>query len=275
VCKGAFFFVRTLIWTADLFGIRLPLRVALELLSDRVVQLSRHASDNGLHLPPMLREKSIAIKKILGSLGLHDAAKEISGTTTEPKEHPHKGFSQSIRETNVEVQPSPHDSVSASAGNATQSSPEDNNIHRDNSFGSDLRTWDNYATVEDLTTIPEFRDASLDPLDTIPLPETTVDNFEHGPEAQPFGDLAGYDYTGVDGSEGRSSNESLVDELSHRVGILTIGPDGRTKLHGPSSILNIEQAQAQGGSDGFVNRTRHTTDQSKRVHDRSRVPGEL
>jgi hypothetical protein len=268
-------FFRTLTWTADLFGLRLPLRVAIELLSGRVVQLSRHASDNGLHPPPMLPDKSITIRKILRSLGLHDAAKEISGTTVDPKEHPHSSFLPSIRETNAEVQLSPKDSVSASAGNLAQSSPGEDNINRDNSFESDLRFWDSYQTVEDLTTIPELGDTSLESLDTVLLPGTTVDNPGHGPEAQPSGDIAGYDYTGGDGSEECSSNESLVDELSHRVGTLTIGPDGRTKLHGPSSILSVGQAQAQGGSDRFVNCSRHAIDHSKGLQDRSRVPGDL
>lgn len=222
-------------------------------------------------MPP---EKSNTLKKLLGSLGLHDAAEAMSKTPADPKQHYNSSLSPSIHGTGIEIHPSPNDSVSAAAENVPQDSTEEDNVYHDNTFGSDLRLWESNASAENFATIPAFDDRALEPLDKVPLPELGVDNYDHGTEIQSFVDLGGDSYTKGDCSEGRSSNESLVDELSHRVGTLTVGPDGRTKLHGPSSIFNIEQVQAQGGSDKFATRSRHT-DTSKESQDGSAVPEEL
>jgi hypothetical protein len=49
---------------------RVPLRVAIELLSSRVDQLCCFIRDNGLQPPPMQEESALALAKVLESLGL-------------------------------------------------------------------------------------------------------------------------------------------------------------------------------------------------------------
>jgi hypothetical protein len=55
---------------ADTTSNRLPLRVAIELLSNRVSQLCCFIQDNGLQPPPMQKEKAKALASVLESTGL-------------------------------------------------------------------------------------------------------------------------------------------------------------------------------------------------------------
>lgn len=75
-------------------------------------------------------------------------------------------------------------------------------------------------------------------------------NFENGPDNAGQMDGPTSDFTHTDtGDDDGDSNESLVDELSHRVGTMSIGPAGRTKLYGPSSIGNFDGLGSPGVQD--------------------------
>lgn len=56
--------------TVCFFPDRISLRVAIDLLSNRVDQLCRFVIDNGLQLPSMSQERDIALKNVIDSLGL-------------------------------------------------------------------------------------------------------------------------------------------------------------------------------------------------------------
>lgn len=218
--------------------------MAIELLSDRVVELCRFMTDSGLQTPPMEDEKALTLKTILGNMGYHDAVKGLMGT-----EGYRNKASQLTAETGMRPQQpeSQQELTQKPSGRSTD-------LEESCRIGNSGSPWDSYDawlpedTRQMLTsqTSPLADDHGVGLLNdsqstALPMPQT----------------FAGTSDENSDSYE--ESHESLVEELSNRVGTLTIGPAGRTKLRGPSAILNIDET----GDPSVLN---HPVIQSTRVH---------
>ncbi|KAL4807863.1 fungal-specific transcription factor domain-containing protein [Aspergillus unguis] len=218
---------------------KLPLRVAIELLSSRVSQLCCFMRENGLQPPPMPQEKDTALKKVLDVLGLAEINSALTksiasiseqnlardeGTSTgilnplpgldQTEQHP-SGFTGPRRSDDsfaipLAVESDPPDIL------PYQDIPE---IDTDNgaSPGWPLETNAGFVRPHD-ASIPAALEQVPDILDPL---------------------LADDDSTLVEDSSSPESIEGLVDELSDRVGTLHIGPGGQTQFYGPTSTFNL------------------------------------
>jgi hypothetical protein len=229
--------------SAKTFRFRLPLRIAIELLSARVAQLSQHMTSNGLQPPPMPPGKSAALGEVFASLGLQNALRDSlvesadTLSATDPATRLMDSDITALHQSPIEFPAAPltvdaHDSF------------RQEERHECESFGNDLQLWSSCGNAE----IPHH---------TSGLENTSPHILDISPHQKVFGASADtmsstqsrVNYEGPsifdadDASQSNGSNESLVDELSHRVGVLTIGPEGRTKLRGPSLIFNVEKAK--------------------------------
>lgn len=231
---------------ADYSCLRLPLRVAIEFLSARVSQLSVHMGENGVQPPPMPPENGVALQKVLTSLGLSDIFRDISANVA--------GSSRITGRSGLATQPtvngdavtqeSPTELITAVSGAAANESISQENSYNFDVFGNDLQLWNSHAETEVSCSTSGPKGISPHDLDTSPF----GDVFSACAEATSDG-RSRVDYEGPsifdegDATLSNGSNESLVDELSHRVGTLTIGPEGRTKLHGASLMFDVEKAK--------------------------------
>lgn len=221
---------------------RLPLRVAIDLLLGRVAQLSRSLRDHGTQPPPMPRDKAKALKKILGNLQLHEVVKELSDADTFGVENVQQSTGSTVADTDradSQSQQSPH--VSPAAG-ANASGQDQSGV--EGGFESNLTVWnshDTWATRNLSDSAHMLRSLGSSPLDD-DLDTTLLDNVSDQPLST---DCASTNLLNTERDDWSGSNESLIDELSHCVSTLRIGPAGRTKLCGPSSIFNAESVSAQ------------------------------
>jgi len=234
---------------------RLPLRVAVELLSARVAQLSHYMSENGLQPPSMPPGKSAALEKVFTSLGLHDVFREMSVEIPD-----------SSRTTGSTAQSAPGgDSVTRQSpvGDPTafpEIAAEDLSRQEDSynyeGFGEDLRLWNSQADTEITCNTSGPKGPSPYDLDTSPFGEVPGPYADAMPSSRSRVSYEGPSiFDEENASQSNGSNESLVDELSHRVGTLTIGPAGRTKLRGASLMFNVEKAKdsvSPGGNSDFA-----------------------
>lgn len=255
------------------------MRVAIDLLSGRVVQLCRHMSDNALQPPPMPPAKGAALKKILASLGLHDAVRDIlaeGADGSEPSPQAARPATQSTDRGDAGLWQSPMESSAAIARVLTHDSARQEESGYDTGFGNDLQLWDSHGDIE-----PPYNSAGL----KVPTPYTS--------DASPLDEVLGVnadtvsstqsrvDYEGPsifnegDTSEGGGSNESLVDELSHRVGTLTIGHAGRTKLRGPSLMFDVGKGKDSEISGDHWEPLKHAASPSTQSGSGPDVPEEL
>lgn len=225
--------------------LRLPLRVAIELLSGRVVQLCRYISEHDLQTPAMENDKALTLKTILSSLGLNEAVRDLMGTEMRAS----GGFAQQsadppTQETTMEdfqAQQLPQTQRVAASETVTERLAKRRNSDHDGSFMDNLQKWDSYGSW-----VPEPADPPL-PLDISPSaavqhlsPTKPSDDTTTADDASPNPQ----DSTQTISYEG-DNNEVLVDELSRHVGTLTISPTGHTRLCGPSSIGPLEGLDAK------------------------------
>jgi hypothetical protein len=229
--------------SAKRFRSRLPLRVAIELLSARVAQLSQHLTSNGIQPPPMPPGKSAALEEVFGSLGLPNVLRDSLVESVDPlgATGPETSLMSSditsLHQSSTEFPAAPlavdgHDSL------------QQEERHECEDFGNDLQLWNSCGNAQishhtsgleepspHILAISPHQEVFGASADTVSSTQSRV-NYE-GPSI----------FDADDASQSNGSNESLVDELSHRVGVLTIGPEGRTKLRGPSLMFNVEKAK--------------------------------
>lgn len=241
--------------------LRLPLRVAIELLTLKVDQLSHFVIENGLEPPRLPSEKETALKKILENLGLNEASPtslqtgdgEREGSlnklgdlqcppnvshidTSTPRDI--SGGSDSLAERGEETNPNtssiplPHPTQNETFGIPLSEDPQSLLQGSPNSI---LSTWDLDPGFETCLT-------SL-PLDGQNFFESSPDNApcmeqeELLPAFQPAVDDD--QRTLVEESGNSTDIENLIDEVSDRVGTLRIGPGGKTRFCGPTSTFNL------------------------------------
>ncbi|KAL2840797.1 hypothetical protein BJY01DRAFT_257277 [Aspergillus pseudoustus] len=242
---------------------KLPLRVAIELLLNRVDQLCQFIEDNGLQPPRMSQERDLALGKVLEMLGLaeinynlaHNAASKVDSPRTEspnvPPNAPILPTSLAPKHEfgRAEIRQDPGSSLGAHS----LISKETENVPA-------LATGDDeYAIIDDgnLTGItpnayPSTWDWKLDHnvcnLHTSPYGHGFISS---SPPKAAWGTafeelscssgtmIAEDEKTLVDDCGGAEDIEGLVDELSDRVGTLQVGPGGKTQFYGPTSTFNL------------------------------------
>lgn len=222
----------------------------------------------------MSPEKVGTLEKLLGSLGLHDAVKELSGTEAVHQNVPQQTANDdalNIDKSNIEGQQSFHQLEAISA---TTSFPElTSGTHGpDDGFGSDLQPWNSHVSTEvspsSVHIIDYSNNANVHSLPASLNNQATGSQVSLAPENDDEHDVRQIGDSG-------SSDESLVDELSHRVGTLMIGPTGRTKLYGPSSILDVERTRAPGPPEGQSAHLSHVAHLSAQSQEHTKLPEEL
>ncbi|CRG83993.1 Nitrogen assimilation transcription factor nit-4 [Talaromyces islandicus] len=201
---------------------RLPLRVAIELLSNRVHQLCCFIQENGLQAPPMQKEKATALANVLETTGLSKVA------TSSPEASSSQGLPDKLAEsTNIDTaQPHTAPTTSCKVGysNTIQASIRQQRMEEYSPTGSVCdcvrsQNTRNSATVNNLNV-----ENSLTSPPALEQENTTfVDN------EPPL----------VDDSSDTEGIEDLIDQLSDRVGTLRIGPRGETQFYGPTSTFNL------------------------------------
>lgn len=244
---------------ADFPSLRLPLRVAIEFLSARVSQLSVYMSENGLQPPPMPPGNGAALRKVFTSLGLGDIFQDISANVadsshtiarSDPATQPAGSGDPAPQQSSVEMPAAVPEVISYEPLRQEEGYSYDG-------FGSDLQTWNSHAETERSYSTPGPKGPSPYTLDTSPFGEVfgaCTETMSDGRSRVNYEGPSIFDEE--DATQSNGSNESLVDELSHRVGTLTIGPAGRTKLHGASLMFDVEKAKnstfASGNSELFA-----------------------
>jgi hypothetical protein len=242
---------------------RLPLRVAIELLSSKVDQLCHFITEHGLQAPQLPHEKETALKKILGNLGLNEASSiSLQPTDCEPenlpdassdpttclpnvfqmplatpKEKPKgpgadlftgKGVGPESHATYTSLPPTAHEDSAIPFNEDPQSSSGD-------SPSSILSSWDlclGFGTC--ITPAP----LDLQHLFGSPSENAPGVELEEVP-LSPAPIISQDDSTLDEGSGSTTEVESLIDEISDRVGALRIGPRGKTHFCGPTSTFNL------------------------------------
>lgn len=203
-------------------------------------------SENGIQLPPMPPGNGVALQKVFTSLGLRDIFRDISAGVADSSRNTGQSGPgiQAANGGNIATQAS-HTGVPAALPEtaAHETIRQEDGYSHDN-FGDDLQLWNSHAETEISYNNPESKNPSPYGLDTSPFGEV----FGACTEALPDGrSQVNYEGPSIfdegDATQSNGSNESLVDELSHRVGTLTIGPAGRTKLHGASLMFDVEKAK--------------------------------
>ncbi|OQD84434.1 hypothetical protein PENANT_c013G00053 [Penicillium antarcticum] len=251
---------------------KLPLRVAIELLTSRVNQLYLFVHQNGLEPPCMPQEKDAALAKVLDILGLtefHSASPQLnahssSATVTErlPSDTPTLlNFPTDLGVTgdaeNLIDHASMEDALCAPHPDIiqipdSQAVPELPIVSDET---TDIPLTDSYP-LEDISDTPlASLDWNLEIVKCMTPPSqdfqgllggtSSVETLERELEGLP--DPFGPPVTTSSGSpekETRSPEriEDLIDELSDRVGTLRFGPEGQPHFYGPTSTFNLPDA---------------------------------
>lgn len=222
----------------------------------------------------MSPEKIGTLEKLLGSLGLHDAVKELSGTEAVHQNVPQQATNDDTLNTEKSIIDAQRPFHEFEANATTTSFPElaPGTHGPDDGFGSELQPWNSHISTEaspnSIHIIDYSDNANVHTLSTSLNDQATGSQVslapgnDDEPDARQIGDSG-------------SSDESLVDELSHRVGTLMIGPTGRTKLYGPSSILDVERTHANGLPGGQSAHFSHVAHLSAEGQEHLKVPERL
>ncbi|KAL3476069.1 fungal-specific transcription factor domain-containing protein [Aspergillus californicus] len=238
---------------------KLPLRVAIELLTSRVDQLCRFIQQHGLQPPPMSQGKDVALGNVLEMLGLT----EINSSLVQ----------MSPSETKDIMKP-PTNSLPAAVGASPVRGLEGAETQQYSQHLPDTKFMEalqpqNISTsptsvdqrlnedYQNMTEIPANNGQSIwdwqlgtDAYD-MPFSPHTQGLFASSPPSRPlataFGDVpellepmvADDDRTLVEDPSSPDDVEGLIDELSDRVGTLRVDPGGQTQFYGPTSTFNL------------------------------------
>lgn len=255
---------------------RLPLRAAVELLSNRVEQLCLFIHESGLEAPPMPQEKHTALAKVLDLLGLtevHSAAENnhtknkspnpdspsaIDGPPSDaPISVPFSaaGIANDLNSTWAQASKSPD----PTSQNFLSGSAMLSDTHPVSTLPMTLDTGDlDISIAEQYQPVDGHSDHSLANWDwtldfgtciTPPSPDipdidieplqSPGEQFERRPE--PFAAVQTPPNLNND-TRSAEGIEDLIDELSDRMGTLRFGPGGRAHFYGPTSTFNLADA---------------------------------
>ncbi|KAL4950635.1 fungal-specific transcription factor domain-containing protein [Aspergillus filifer] len=244
---------------------KLPLRVAIELLTSRVDQLCGFIQENGLQPPPMSQEKDTALGKVLEMLGLdkiNTVSAQLTGRKTAMSSNENK-----VSISNANALPDPisrHPPNDPGRLESQQHSPSD---HSTSSTGphsitalpttvnDDAPPLSPYQKLPDLQSNGEQASNWNWQLsaDSCIMPASPYEHnflnpsYSVGPLRTAYGEIpeavenmiADDEKTLVEEPSNPEDVEGLIDELSDRVGTLQIGPGGRTRFFGPTSTFNL------------------------------------
>ncbi|CAG8925675.1 unnamed protein product [Penicillium salamii] len=257
---------------------KLPLRVAIELLSSRVDQLCAFIRANRLEAPPMSKEKDAALTKVLDVLGLTEVH---SVSAPAPMQEQHLSGSklsiEHLLSSTLDPAPPAADAVVASESNGiwAQTSPESMSQASQPSIiqmpsPHTVSTFPIFTEAKDLSvpvaeSFMPTEDHPDNPLNnwdwtmdfgaslTPPSPENQDPATEvMQPSLEPVGVVPGSfeppvaQTTSGPGRDAKSTEEieDLIDELSDRVGTLRFGPEGQSYFYGPTSTFNLADDDA-------------------------------
>lgn len=230
---------------------RLSFRLAVELLSTRVRQLSRFISDQGLEIPPMQPDDEKTLSGILQTLGLHDvqpdavqdqADNESSTTQGAPPvraldQRTEISESSAASAANVPVMP-PVEDAAGGPVRIMQALPElANGVGGTGGIMRNPTGWDWNLTAESMpqgpAMHPDFRPPGFP--NSISTP---------GQQQSVSGEAASSPTLEMDEPASPESVDELADQLSDRVGTLHIKPGGHIRFYGSTSNFNLLETPA-------------------------------
>ncbi|KAJ5683641.1 hypothetical protein N7462_006806 [Penicillium macrosclerotiorum] len=250
-------------YSSDHSSSRLPLRVAIELLSGRVGQLCQFITESGLQPPQLPPEKDEALKRILESLGHINESKSIislpNELETKKSSEIHGSYDGRLPEMSANhIVPNNSASIAPCSDRLAEGMSDTgvhnisssplcaHNIPFDFPFGeattniaqgspnSVLSSWD--LDLGFMTCInPTANGAQY--LSGSPQGATAIeqDGFVNFLEPTVHDD----DETLAEETGSSEDIEKLIDEVSDRVGTIRIGPGGKTQFCGPTSTFNL------------------------------------
>ncbi|KAJ9303113.1 transcriptional regulator family: Fungal Specific TF [Paecilomyces variotii] len=254
---------------------KLPLRVAIELLTSRVDQLCHFICENGLQPPRLPHEKETELNKILHSLGLIDIrSNPIPIQQTNHNQEGSSGVSRDpvpclptvlpttiatptpeVKGSGAELFIESWDGAEPEADTSTTSEPSSiplgwNPQHTEDSPSSVLSSWDLDLGFGTCITpaLPDLQNLLG------PLPNGSTSATQEEMPALPGPTSSDDDSTLVEETSSTTDIESLIDEISDRVGSLQISPGGKTHFYGPTSTFNLidpENLQARPVSKSY------------------------
>ncbi|KAL4778593.1 fungal-specific transcription factor domain-containing protein [Aspergillus varians] len=277
---------------------KLPLRVAIELLSNRVDQLCCFIRENELQPPPMSQEKDTALGKVLDMLGLA----EINSTLTQQVACKPKRSNKSPNGPNplpVPIGPSPPQGLERTESQQ-HSEPSSNTQFMgsrqiQNAPALPSAVEDGASGLSLYQDLPEIQ-SNNDPnswnwqlgTDTFVPNSLYMHNFlspssPHGPLQSTFGEMpehlepiiADDDRTLVEEPSSPEDIEGLIDELSDRVGTLQIKPGGQTQFYGPTSTFNLADMLATVNSGTHFTAQNDALECLRRLGSHKTVPASL
>ncbi|KAJ5347505.1 transcriptional regulator family: Fungal Specific TF [Penicillium brevicompactum] len=255
---------------------KLPLRVAIELLSSRVDQLCLFIRANGLVAPPMSQEKDTALMKVLDVLGLTEVHSNSMPTQEQKASNSQFDIANILNNSQDNVPPAPSaDAAVAGEPNGAWAQTSPDSISQTSQ--TNLIQVPSPHAVSTLPIFPEVEDLDVSVAGSYPPTNDQPDN--------PLGNLGNWDWTMDFGAsltppspeiENLSAEalqipskpveimpepykpphaqdtatldkdakspeeiEDLIDELSDRVGTLRFGPEGQSYFYGPTSTFNL------------------------------------
>lgn len=234
-------------------NIRLPLRVAIELLTCRVDQLRLFIQENGLQLPKMSDDMDDALQKILNTLGMTEPASTFSSLNNPTTKRPSMGKINDYTGLNITTPPDvvplegledwslnqqhaidfPEtgqghhlpglslSSISQQNGCPVVALENDQSLLTEKNPGSISNLWLfdlDFGTGITAADVPPAIEAEATEL----VDSESVSNFTEEP-------VSTFDI------------EALVDEISDRIGTIKIDDGGKTRFYGPTSTFNLRE----------------------------------
>lgn len=209
--------------------------------------------NHGLDPPPMPSEKDDALRKMLGSLGLRSLLEDpyVQSDVLPAEQLPNGAANLESQAANVALQAPDRPLTAENPSGTSEMAIQEPYMFNQADLTGDLSLW--LSQTNDDSTV-------ADPASTSTFPEGSEEFF---PEGFPGSNSCSLSDNPVHSgfpnvnqaddafqTERSSSHESLVDELSHRVGTLTIAPAGRIKLCGPSTIMRNTRENAPDDPQG-------------------------
>ncbi|KAL4754331.1 hypothetical protein BDW72DRAFT_190193 [Aspergillus terricola var. indicus] len=235
---------------------KLPLRVAIELLSSRVNQLCSFIRENGLQPPPMSQEKDTALRKVLEVLGLA----EINSSLIQQVEKTLPEVPNSIQESGssptIDLEGSKSDVLFLNS-RQTQDIPTLPTVTEDGA--PNLPLYQDMPHIQPNSNPGWNFELGMNSNVTPAGPDTytfLTQRFSNDPSPAALEEMpeqfvpiiSDDDQTLVEESSNRADIEGLINELSDRVGMLQVGPGGQTQFYGPTSTFNLVDMLATANS---------------------------
>lgn len=245
---------------------RISLRFVVDLLVNRLDELSQYLIDQGLSPPPMFHDNELALKNALETLGLGHVQLALEKIETKDTHLAHSSLS-GTNQTLLEA--------TGDADLEVDINELDSNM---DVLTRPLR-MDGFEEIHQPTSraglaLPEFTDDSLPPLfeeeivdlegpsdinreiipnnhsaEALPGLDQSIISIKEKPKDSPESELSGRPLNARDAtmteeehqniSNGSEDMEDIVHRLSDRMGSLQIGSDGQVRYYGPTSHFNL------------------------------------